>query len=97
MNFEKEELKRFIISLYFPNHKKRDLNGIKLYMNKTEIRFLKFIGIPSRFYAKYYLVVSGDFGVENKKIEYKDKESVKYFVNLINAVNKNQIIKNERY
>jgi hypothetical protein len=87
---DKTALKKFLIQLYFKEHEPLNLEQCKLLLSYTDRPLLKRLRLPRRWFRKYQLVLvlGNKEPAINKTIPYREKDAVKYFVNILNNVHK---------
>jgi len=85
-NIDQDSLKKFLISIYFSKYSWMNLDDVKLSLNYYDNMFRHIKILPKRFVRKYTLLLrdTSQNIVLKSKIPHKEKEAVKYFINIIN-------------
>lgn len=81
-----DALKQLLIKLYFPQYQNKDMHLVHLRITYKDNKLLKLLLLPKSVFRRYELLVQdAEKKVFSKKlIPHKEKESVKYFVEMIN-------------
>ncbi len=87
---EQEQLKSFLLSIYFPQNTYQNLDAVQVRMKSIESKFLKWLCLPEKFHTDFYLIARFEDNKEKKKkIIYEEKDSIKYLIKLIYEVKQN--------
>jgi len=81
---EFERLKELLIKIYFPKNYDGSARNTHLSLYYKDTKFLKLIKLPKRFYRSYFLKMNTGRLEFARQLPYREKDSVKYFINIIN-------------
>lgn len=82
---EKDALKHFLLKVYLPDMLKHPVNSVQFKIHYKDRKMIKMFFMPKRLYRRYWLsAIEEERGAFAKAIiPYKEKDAVKYFVELI--------------
>jgi hypothetical protein len=81
---ENDELKKFLLKIYFPHISVSNNSKTHLRLYKSENRIFKFLKIPKYFHVKYRLIASNGKESYSRRIPYNEKNTILRLLEIIN-------------
>jgi len=89
---ETSKYKSFLLKIYFSNLDYSNFDNLELKLTYKDTKILSLLHLPKKLVRKYYLVAIDNNHVNKCRINYKDKDAIKYFLKLINNEKKDKTL-----